>query len=182
MDEAGIREQLDRAASACESILGRRPRGTAAPAWAVTPRSLGVQEAMGFAWASDLRGGSPGLVLAEGRTYATPQIPTTGRCIEELLAVGVRGAKELEDALFADLREADPAVLAVHAEVEGGPYGPILDALLARLLRADLQVRTIGQFVDAHATRPWPTHDLVHTAIPGRSGLVGSAKKGSRRE
>src|SRR5204862_5665879 len=124
MDDGEIGAHYEGAAAAYREILGREPSGAGAAAWIVTPRSLAIEDALGLAWASDLRGGPPCRVRADGRVFATPQIPTTGRCIEELLAVGVRETSALIDALVADMAPADPAVLAVHAEVEGGPYAP----------------------------------------------------------
>ena len=107
--------------------------------------------------------------------FATPQIPTTGRCIEELLPTGVRGANDLADALASDLSAADPAVLAVHAEVEGGPYADVLDALLPRL-REDRAIRTIGEFAASLDVTSLPVRDIAFTPLPGRSGRVATAR------
>ncbi len=174
MDEAEIRSHYERAAQAYAAALGHSPRGSGAPAWYVDARSLSIEDELRLAWASDLRGGPPCRLRAGGRVFATPQIPTTGRCIEELLAVGVREPKALEDALFADLTAADPAVLAVHAEVEGGPYAGVLDALLPRL-RSGRDVRTLGDFAASLDAASLPVRDLAYVALPGRSGRVATA-------
>lgn len=174
MDDAAIRAEVRRAADAFASILGRPPRGAGAPAWLVTERSLAVQDEFGLAWASDLRGGPVGRVRAGGRTFATPQIPTSGRCIEELLSTGVRGALPLADALVSDLAPAEPAVLAVHAEVEGGPYAEVLDVVLARLRAAGRTIRTLGEMAASLDLATLPVRGLVHAALPGRSGRVAT--------
>ena len=175
MDDAEIRAHYERAAASYGEILGHAPRGAGAAAWIVNARSLAAQDALGLAWASDLRGGAPCRLRADGRVFATPQVPTTGRCVEELLAVGVRGTKELADALVSDLASAEAAVLAVHAEVEGGPYADVLDALLPRL-REGRDVRTIGEFVASLAAAALPVRELAFTALPGRSGRVATAR------
>jgi len=174
MDDAEIRAHYERAAASYAEILGHAPRGAGAAAWIVNARSLGAQDALGLAWASDLRGGAPCRLRADGRVFATTQVPTTGRCIEELLATGVRGTKELAEALASDLVPADAAVLAVHAEVEGGPYADVLDTLLPRLSEVR-HVRTIGAFVASLDAASLPVRDLAFTPLAGRSGRVATA-------
>ena len=175
MDDAEIRAHYEQAAASYAAILGHAPRGAGAAAWIVNARSLAAQDGLGLSWASDLRGGAPCRLRAEGRVFATPQVPTTGRCIEELLPTGVRGAKDLADALASDLSAADPAVLAVHAEVEGGPYADVLDALLPRL-REGREIRTIGEYVASLDAASLPVRDLAFTPLPGRSGRVATAR------
>jgi len=175
MDDAEIRSHYEQAAASYAAILGHAPRGAGAAAWIVNARSLAVQDGIGLAWASDLRGGGPCRLRADGRVFATPQVPTTGRCVEELLATGVRGTKDLADALGADLEPADAAALAVHAEVEGGPYADVLAALLPRV-REGREVRTIGAFVASLDAASLPVRDLAFTPLEGRSGRVATAK------
>lgn len=180
MDDAEIRAHYERAASSYAEILGHPPRGAGAAAWIVTARSLAIEDALGLAWASDLRcvggrGGTPCRLRAAGRVFATPQVPTTGRCIEELLAVGVRETKDLADALVADLAPAEPAVLAVHAEVEGGPYAAVLDDVVARERAAGRAIRTIGEFMASLDVASLPVRDLAFKPLAGRSGRVATA-------
>ena len=175
LGDAEIREHYERSARSYAEILGHAPRGTGAAAWIVNPRSLAIEDSFGFAWASDLRGGPVCRLRAEGRTFATPQIPTTGRCIEELLAVGVRESQALADALVADLTPADPAVLAVHAEVEGGPYAAVLDDVVARLRAAGRQVVTLGSLAASLDPAKLPVRDLALRPLAGRSGRVATA-------
>jgi hypothetical protein len=175
MDDAEIRAHYVRAAESYTSILGHAPRGAGAAAWIVHARSLAIEDTLDLAWASDLRGGVPCRLRAEGREFATPQVPTTGRCIEELLAVGMRETRELADALVADLTPADPAVLAVHAEVEGGPYAAVLDDVVARMRAAGREIRTLGALAATLDRASLPVRDLDYTPLPGRSGRVATA-------
>lgn len=175
MSDAEIREHYERSAKSFADALGHAPLGAGAAAWIVHARSLAIEDALGLAWASDLRGGPPCRLRADGRVFATPQIPTTGRCIEELLAVGMRETKDLVAALMSDMTPADPAVLAVHAEVEGGPYAAVLDEMLPRLRDAGRDVRTIGAFVAATDVASLPVRDLAYKPLAGRSGRVATA-------
>lgn len=176
MDDAEIRSHYERAAASYAEILGHAPRGAGAAAWIVNARSLAAQDALGLVWASDLRGGLPCRLRAAGRVFATPQVPTTGRCIEELLPLGVRTTDDLAAALVADLSPAEPAVLAVHAEVEGGPYAAVLDAVVARLRADGREIRTIGALAAAFGPASLPVRDLGFKPLAGRSGRVATAR------
>jgi undecaprenyl phosphate-alpha-L-ara4FN deformylase len=175
MPDAEVRAHYERAAKSYADALGHAPPGAGAAAWIVTPASLAVEDELRLAWASDLRGGAPCRLRAGARVFATPQVPTTGRCIEELLAVGVRETPALVEALLADMTPAEPAVLAVHAEVEGGPYALVLDALLPRLRAAGREVKTIGALVASLDVAALPVRDLAYVPLAGRSGRVATA-------
>lgn len=175
MDEREIASHYERAFGAYASILGRAPRACGAAAWAVTPASLRVQDTFGLDYASDLRGGPACRLRADGAELETPQIPTSGRCIEELLTQGVRGEDELAAALLDDLREAEPPVLAVHAEVEGGPYLAFFERLLPRLRERHGTPRTLGERARSIQLAELPVRALAYTALPGRSGRVATS-------
>jgi undecaprenyl phosphate-alpha-L-ara4FN deformylase len=175
MEVAEIEAHFAQSFSAFESILGRAPKAVGAAAWTVTPQSLRVADELALDYAADLRGGPPCTLRVEGRALKTPQIPTTGRCIEELLTLGVRGEADLARALLDDLAASDPAVLAVHAEVEGGPFGAVLDALLATFAERGVAVRTLAEIAAALRGSDLPERDLGYVELPGRSGTVATA-------
>jgi len=171
MDEREIEAHFEQAFASFERILGRKPKAVGAAAWFVTPRSLRVQDDLGLEYAGDLRGGEPCRLRVEGDVLRTPQIPTTGRCVEELLTLGVRGDEALAQALLDDLSTADPAVLAVHAEVEGGPFAGVLDRVLDAMRDRGRPIRKLEELPRAEL----PERDLRMVALPGRSGKVGTA-------
>lgn len=171
MDDAEIEAHFEQSFASYEGILGRRPRAVGAAAWFVTPRSLRIQDDLGLDYAGDLRGGPPCRLRVGGDVLATPQIPTTGRCIEELLTLGVRGEEPLANALLEDLATADPAILAVHAEVEGGPFAGVLDRVLDALRAKGRAVLKLDELPRTNL----PERDLRMVDLPGRSGKVASA-------
>ncbi|HEV8111713.1 MAG TPA: polysaccharide deacetylase family protein [Planctomycetota bacterium] len=175
MEVAEIEAHFAQSFSAFESILGRAPKAVGAAAWTVTPQSLRVADELALDYAADLRGGPPCTLRVEGRALKTPQIPTTGRCIEELLTLGIRGEADLARALLDDLAPGDPAVLAVHAEVEGGPFGAVLDGLLATFAERGVAVRTLAEIAASLKGTRLPERDLAHVELPGRSGTVATA-------
>ena len=170
-----IEQHFARSFAAFEAILGHRPAGIAAPAWAVTATSLALQDRLGLIYASDLRGGPVCLLRAAGSRLNTPQIPTTGRCIEELLAAGVSDENAILDAILGDLALADPAVLAVHAEVEGGPYAALFEKLLARVQQSGVEIVTLESVARRLDLTQLPWRELAHVEIPGRAGRVSSS-------
>ena len=175
MDPAEIAAHFRQSFAAFERILGHRPAGIAAPAWAVTAQSLALQDTLGLVYASDLRGGPICLLRADGKKLNTLQIPTTGRCIEELLAAGVSNEDEIVAAILADLEGADPAVLAVHAEVEGGPFAALFEKLLARVLASGVEIVTLESVARGLDLTKLPWRELAHVEIPGRAGRVSSS-------
>jgi peptidoglycan/xylan/chitin deacetylase (PgdA/CDA1 family) len=173
LSAARIDDELRRAYDACMNALAREPDGTGAPAWHVTPRSLAAQDRLGLRFASDLRGGGPCRLRADGAVLRTVQIPTTGPCVEELLAIGMREPRELASALVAALRREQTAVLAVHAEVEGGRYAEVLERVLDELV--ERPVVKLSEIARTLVAAPPLERNLVRVELPGRSGLVSSS-------
>ncbi|MBK7642140.1 MAG: 4-deoxy-4-formamido-L-arabinose-phosphoundecaprenol deformylase [Planctomycetes bacterium] len=178
MEPSEISQHFERSFEAFEAILGHPPAGIAAPAWAVTAQSLALEDKLGLVYASDLRGGPICTLRAGGVELATPQIPTTGRCIEELLAAGVSDENAVLDAIFADLEGAEPAVLAVHAEVEGGPFAALFEKLLARVIGSGVEIVTLESIARTLERASLPRRELAHIELPGRAGLVSSSSNG----
>ena len=179
MEIGKIRGEFDRAFAAFESIMGRGPSAVAAPAWQVTHASLTVQEQLKLRYASDLRNGPPCTLVVGQDHFHTLQIPSTGPCVEELLTVGIRSEPELMEAFLTPLREAVQPVLALHAEVEGGPFSAFFDRLLPRLLQQHPEIipmenAAIRIPADTQTT---PRRQLHRITLPGRPGLVASSQE-----
>ena len=126
LDQKRIAEEYSRASVAFESILGRAPRASAAPAWYQTPLGLRVQDELDFLYVSDARGGAPGFPELEGYASVTLQIPTTQPCLEELLTLGERDLEACARRVLEAREEAPVRVIPLHAEVEGGHYAGFL--------------------------------------------------------
>lgn len=177
MDDAEIASHFRRACDAYASILGHAPRASGAAAWVVTERSLAVQDSIGFDFASDLRGGAPCRLQQGATLFSTPQIPTVGRCIEELLTLGLRSDEELANTLLAEQLSATTAVFAVHAEVEGGPFAAVLERLLPRLVEHFGATRLLGDVARQRSRESWPARRLAYIHLPGRSGQVATSSE-----
>jgi undecaprenyl phosphate-alpha-L-ara4FN deformylase len=177
MTREEIRAEFDKSFSSFEDILGRRPRAVAAPGWQVTANSLAVQDQLDLLYASDLREGPPCFLQYKGHGYRILQIPTTGPCLEELLTVGIRNEADLAQGLLEPLQEATQPVLAVHAEVEGGPYRTFFDRLVPSLLKNHKDVLCLEDVAWRILSVPdsIPRQGLTRISLPGRAGTVASS-------
>ncbi len=175
LSESDTLTELETAVLACRRVSGSSPSGTAAPGWVVSAASLTAQDTLEFAYASDLRGGLPCRLEFGGSVYATPQIPTTGPCVEELLATGVRDESDIEEALLAGVRAADTAVFAVHAEIEGRAFNAFFDRLLPALRDSRDAVLPLREVAAGLARDELPVRNLASVVLAGRGGPVATS-------
>jgi undecaprenyl phosphate-alpha-L-ara4FN deformylase len=177
MTREEIKGEFDKSFSSFEDILGRRPLAVAAPGWQATANSLAVQDQLDLLYASDLREGPPCFLQCKGHGYRTLQIPTTGPCLEELLTVGIRNEAGLAQELLDSLRETAQPVLAVHAEVEGGPYRTFFDRLVPSLLKNHKEILCLEDVARRILSIPdsIPRRRLTRISLPGRAGTAASS-------
>ena len=167
---SAVRAEFTAAARAYEVALGVPPAASAAPGWRTTDAALLVQEDLGLAYASDVRGRAPFRPRVEGGALKTIQIPTTMPTMDELLG----RVADVEGALTAALAP-DVNVFTLHAEVEGGPLADRFGAWLERLRSAGRPVMTLRALADAVRARSVPEAAVSRGQIPGRSGWVAMA-------
>ncbi len=177
MGEDEIKGEFQSSFSAYEKIFGKRPHAVAAPGWQVSEKSLKVQDSLGLLYQSDLREGEPCFLKIRYKVLRTLQIPTTGPCVEELLASGVRDEYEMEKRLLEGLKGAKYPVLALHAEVEGGIYRPFFRRLMKRLLEEYSEFITLKEVAERllESKKEIPVLEFKEIELPGRAGLVASS-------
>jgi peptidoglycan/xylan/chitin deacetylase (PgdA/CDA1 family) len=182
LTRAQIEEQIGQAWDAFEKILGWPARAMGAPGWFVTPTSLEIQDGLGLLYASDMRGGPPGLPELEGYTSTTLQIPSTQPCLEELLGQG--DLEACAARVLASPAHAGVRVIPIHAEVEGGIYLPFLHLLLEAIAKEGAAVITLEELARellADPVRP-PRIPACLAPIQGRSGVVFAPADGAHRD
>lgn len=130
-----IRLHYDRSLAAYRSLLGHDPAGIGAAAWMSTEKSLALQDAYPFTYASDLRWSPPCRLATSKGELRLPQFPGTGPCLEELLTGTLADPQVLADTLIRAVRRVTTplTVLTLHAEVEGGPYGEVWERMIPAL-------------------------------------------------
>jgi len=168
-----VAEHLDRGREAYESVFGEAPPTFAAPAWLTCDAALEHEETMSLRFGSDCRGREPFLPVVSGRTLATPQVPTTLPTLDEMLGFEFDAADAYFDAILADLDPAGWPVLAVHAEIEGGPYAQPFFRFLRESVERGCRFVTMGEMLAERLREgPLPRCALVHVPVPGRHGVV----------
>lgn len=170
MPAATLRQHLCSAAAAYEAALGTAPAASAAPGWRMTGAALLVQEELGLAYASDVRGRAPFRPRVDGGALKTIQLPTTMPTMDELLGrVG-----DVEGALDASLGDG-LNVFTLHAEVEGGPLLDRFAGWLESLRRSGRRVVRLCELAETARTRALAEAALGRGRVAGRSGWVAVA-------
>lgn len=185
-DQPTIARELDKAVQVFERIMGHRPRSTAAPGWIANERSLAVQDGLDLLYSSDVRGAWPFLPRAGGRTFETPQIPTTLPTLDEMigaadaavvsmtpdLAGGNPGFREGRTPT-SSAEERSGTGVGGRATPPSEPHSRIPSGQAARKtagdeewINEDLVARSLQQ---AHANPDSPVVHTIHTEVEGLS-------------
>ncbi|MBU0753836.1 MAG: 4-deoxy-4-formamido-L-arabinose-phosphoundecaprenol deformylase [Planctomycetes bacterium] len=165
-----IRTELGKACEAYKGILGRSPRSVAAPAWYCNDTSLSILDTLGLDYASDTRGKTPFLPVMGEKEFNTLQIPTTMTCLEEI--IGREGGLRFADYLTGELREAEPNVFPVHAEVEGNHYLNLFRERLQETLEQGVKYLPLQDLSKRVRSLDVSRCRIVYRSLPGRGGVV----------
>ena len=125
-----------------------------------------------FAYASDTRGREPFRPLWDGVAIGCPQIPTTLPTLDEL--VGTEGIDETSVAgrILEMTKQPRDHVFTAHAELEGGDWQSIFDALLAGWRDQGYELVSLKSLHESLDVARLPRHEVVLGEIPGRSGTL----------
>ena len=171
-----IQNEFERAFKAYSNILGHLPHSTAAPAWYCNKTSLTIQDKLGLDYCSDTRGENPFIPLVEGKEIKTLQIPTNMTCLEEI--VGRKGDLDMADYLRSELRDDEPNVFPVHAEVEGNLYHDLFRSRLKDALDEGVKYLPLRKLKKSTCGYHIPRCPILYKSIPGRSGVVAVQETG----
>jgi undecaprenyl phosphate-alpha-L-ara4FN deformylase len=168
MTDADVHADLGAAARAYETVFCVAPGASAAPGWRMSARALAVQEAFGYAYASDVRGTAPFRPWVGGRALRTLQVPTTMPTLDELIG----RTRDIPGALVESLRPG-LNVFTLHAEVEGGPFlGAFTEFIDRARRRGATMIRLVEAVMATRADEPLPAAEVGRGSIPGRSGWI----------
>ncbi len=171
-----VRAEFAAARAEFRRIFGAGAQTAGAPGWQSNARSRAVYDEAGLLYASDTRNGPPFFPRIDGRVFGTLEIPSTLPTFDELL-----GRPEFPDDRIVPhylglLRDGQPNVLTIHAEIEGMGKR----ALFRELLRACrnrgvefIRLDSLARELLAHRAVV-PVRDQVMAPIDGRSGLVAT--------
>ena len=176
MSIEAVAAEFDAARAEFRRIFGVEAHTAGAAGWQSNARSREVYDRAGLLYASDTRGRSPFFPRVDGRVFRTLEIPSTLPTLDELM-----GRPEYPDAaivphLLSLLREDQPNVFTLHAEIEGMGRRAIFRALLAAARQRGVEfIRLDALARDLLARRESiPVQDQVLAEIDGRSGIVAT--------
>jgi undecaprenyl phosphate-alpha-L-ara4FN deformylase len=178
-DEAWTRAEMQRACERFETVFGAPALVRGAPGWQMSRPAYRYTQRLGFRHCSDARGTGPFIPVVNGEIAACPQLPTTLPTLDELLARGLRTEEAVRQllALSGDASTAtDGHVYSLHAEVEGGPFEPVLRSLLSGWRDSGLSIVSLRDYAADLDLAHLPRRVVVEQAVPGRARGTVSAQ------
>jgi undecaprenyl phosphate-alpha-L-ara4FN deformylase len=173
--DAGVRNELGDAFEVYRAILGAPSKSFAAPGWRTNNAALIALDAMGLEYRSDTRGIAPYRCVVEGRTLATPEIPTTLPTLDEVM-----GRRDLPDDTAVRefyLGQCQPDALnvhTIHAETEGMGQLESFTSLVHALKERGVKFVQLREAAWRLNRAELPACEVVRTTLPGRAGWISS--------
>jgi undecaprenyl phosphate-alpha-L-ara4FN deformylase len=174
MNQEEVEREVGAACRVFQAALGIPPRAFAAPGWQASRVSREVLARYGFFYASDTRGTGPYYPRCGAWTGSVLEIPTTLPTLDELLGFEGLTGEEFVALVLGRLTPHRPQVLTLHAELEGGPYGWVLEQLLDQGLARGVRFFRLGDWAGelVHNHHKIPEAPVYQGRLPGRAGTV----------
>jgi peptidoglycan/xylan/chitin deacetylase (PgdA/CDA1 family) len=172
--EPWTRRELTLARDQFVEIFGRAPWVHGAAGWQMNAHVPGLQQELGFRYASDTRGTGPFMPVAEGGSGAVPQLPTTLPTFDELIGREDLGGKDPVAHLLALTSGADSRdhVFTLHAELEGGKYLGAFEQLLRAWQQQGAHLTDLAGYMATLDVGNLPRCAIVTGTVAGRSGTL----------
>ncbi len=163
--------EMQRAFDRFRDVFGADSVVHGAAGWQLNRHAAWFEETH-FAYASDTRGREPFRPLWDGVAIGCPQIPTTLPTLDEL--VGTEGIDETNVAgkILEMTEQPRDHVFTAHAELEGGDWHAIFDALLAGWRDQGYELVSLKSLYESLDVASLPRNEIVLGEIPGRSGTL----------
>jgi undecaprenyl phosphate-alpha-L-ara4FN deformylase len=171
-DYSWTRRQMDLAFDAFVAALGTKPTTLGAAGWQINSHAILIEEEMGFAYASDVRGRAPFFPEIDGRASSCMQLPSTLPTLDELIGTGGLDEANVHQEIIRQSEAPLPAghVFTLHAELEGMKLLPILDALLTHWRGDGRRFLTLQALHESLDPEHVPVKAIQWGEVPGRSG------------
>lgn len=173
-NEYWTRHQMQLAQDEFADIFGRPAEVHGAAGWQLNAHALGIEQALGFRYASDVRGTNAFVPVADNGEIAVPQLPTTLPTLDELIGREDLQGVDPTDHLL-ELTTAQPSrdqIFTLHAELEGGAYLSSFARLLSGWRERGFE---LGDLATSFATLDvdrLPRCRILRGEVPGRSGTL----------
>jgi len=173
-DEIWTRTEMERALKRFQQIFADDATVHGAAGWQMNVHALRLQERLGIKYASDSRGSCPFMPIWNAEAFTTPQLPTTLPTLDELIGVGGITRDNVAAHLLQLTAEPPPTghVYTLHAELEGGRFLGVFEALIEGWKAAGYQLVSLRDAAADLDANLLPRHKLVSWQISGRSGTL----------
>jgi peptidoglycan/xylan/chitin deacetylase (PgdA/CDA1 family) len=178
-DARWTERQMRLARERFEEIFGEPPRAHGAAGWQTNLHALRLTQRLGFDYCSDTRGTCPFIPVWRAEIVACPQLPTTLPTLDELLGTnGLTKANVAEHVL--NLTRKPPAtghVYTLHAELEGGKFAPVFEAMLSGWKSQGYELVSMRALAETLDLKSLPRNEIAIGAVAGRSGSLAMQGK-----
>ena len=170
------RAEFARALEEYRRVFGHDAATAGAPGWQANANSRQVYDEAGFPYASDSRGESAFFPKIDGRVFKTLEIPSTLPTFDELMGRPEYPDEKIVQHYLGLLRENQPEILTIHAEIEGMAKLPLFRKLLESLTDQGVRLVRMDDLASDLLLHPEsvPVLPMVMAEIDGRSGKVAT--------
>jgi len=173
-NEFWTREQMQLAQDQFTEVFGRPAQVHGAAGWQLNPSVPELEQALGFRYASDVRGVAPFVPVVDEVEFPVPQLPTTLPTLDELIGQDdLYGIDPIDHLLSQTTREPSRNhVFTLHAELEGGKYLLSFSRLLNGWRERGFELGDLAASFARLDLTSLPRCPIVNGTVPGRSGTL----------
>jgi peptidoglycan/xylan/chitin deacetylase (PgdA/CDA1 family) len=173
-DLSWTQREMDKALAAFKEAVRMMPQTIGAAGWQINRFVIGLEEQLGFSYASDIRGREPFLPTMEGQDSNCIQIPTTLPTLDEIIGSDGIDSSNCWETILERSREQLPCghVYTLHAELEGMKLMPVMDKLLEQWKASGFEMVTLQQLYASLDHAALPKKEIAWAEVDGRSGLL----------
>jgi undecaprenyl phosphate-alpha-L-ara4FN deformylase len=167
-------EQMRKASERYTEIFGSVPLVHGAAGWQMNDAAFLAEDSLGFAHASDTRGGAPFFPKVGATVIKCLQLPTTLPTLDELIGRADLGNEHPVDHLLGltATGERRNHVYTLHAELEGQRLSTWFERLLSGWRQQGYELTSLAGLAASVDRRSVPVRTVAYGIIPGRSGLL----------
>jgi len=159
--------EMQRAFDRFKEVFGSDCSVHGAAGWQLNRHAAWYEERH-CSYASDTRGREPFRPLWDGVAIGCPQLPTTLPTLDELVGV----ENNVAGRILELTKEKNNHVFTAHAELEGGDWHGILDALLSGWRDQGYELVSLKSLYESLDVASLPRSEVVLGEVPGRSGTL----------
>ncbi|MES9957490.1 MAG: hypothetical protein ABW086_10590 [Sedimenticola sp.] len=170
--EPFTRDAISQSVDAFRRVFNVSPSFFASSDWQINPHLLRLEEELGFACASDVRGRCAFLPSLQNVSSCCIQMPTTLPTFNELLANPSINEHNVHEFLFAESQRVlpDGEVLSINAEQEGIERLAVLERIIVMWKGSQWDFKTLGELVQSTGSDAVPRHQVGWAEVDGHAG------------